>query len=370
MNGQTNAFTLRAQKGEGIQVRALSWLNDFRGRHPVRTTALATAGTVLTAVAILLLTPVLDRPLATTGEPTRSYEQAMARATTLTLADGPGINPVCRSRVISHGQRTERSVVLLHGYTNCPQQFDTIAQAYANAGYSVVVPRLPGHGASDRLTKALSDVHPDDLVHTGDLAVDIAAGLGAEVTVVGLSGGGTLAAWLATERNDVNRAVLIAPLVIPKVLPESTVAPLARFSRLATDFYLWWDSEKRERLANPPYAYPRYSVRSLGAFLSIGRATQTTAPRRDTSLDRLVVITNENDGAVSNVGVYALERHLERLLRLNQPSVDRFDYVFPESAGYKHDLVDPNGENAEDIDAIYRSLRLLLDLPRLEAPAG
>jgi carboxylesterase len=351
-------------------VRALGRLSDHREGHPVRAAALTTLAAVVTAAAVLLFTPILDRPLATRGQPASSSEEAMARATALTAADGPEINPVCRSRVLSPGERTERSVVLLHGYTNCPQQFDTIAQAYADAGYSVVVPRLPGHGASDRLTKALSDVHPDDLVRTADLAVDIAAGLGDEVTVVGLSGGGTLAGWLATERDDVTRAVLIAPLVIPKVLPESTVAPLARFSQLATDVYLWWDSEKRERLADPPYAYPRYSVRSLGAFLSIGRETQTTAPRRDTSLERLVVITNENDGAVSNVGVAALERHLERLLRLNQPSVDHFDYVFPESAGYKHDLVDPNGENAEDIDAIYRSLRLLLDLPRLEAPAG
>ena len=351
-------------------MRALSWLRDYRGRHPVRAVALATTGAVLTVAAVLLFTPILDRPLATGGQAASSYEEAMARAADLTATDGPEINPVCRSRVLSPGQRTERSVVLLHGYTNCPQQFDTIARAYADAGYSVVVPRLPGHGHRDRLTTALSDVRPDDLVRTADQAVDIAAGLGADVTVVGLSGGGTLAAWLATERNDVNRAVLIAPLVIPKVLPESTVAPLARFSRLATDVYLWWDSERRERLAKPPYAYPRYSVRSLGAFLSIGREAQTTDPRRDTTLDRLVVITNENDGAVSNVGVNAVERHLERLLRLNQPSVDRFDYVFPEGAGYKHDLVDPNGENAEDIDAIYRTLRLLLDLPRLEAPAG
>ena len=357
-------------KGEGITVRALSWLNDYRGRHPVRAVALANDRRRPGRRGGPALHPD-PGPAARHRGPGRGVVRG---------GDGPGDRPHGRRRARDQpglplarplpGQRTERSVVLLHGYTNCPQQFDTIAQAYADAGYSVVVPRLPGHGHRDRLTKALSDVRPDDLVHTADLAVDIAAGLGAEVTVVGLSGGGTLAAWLATERNDVSRAVLIAPLVIPKVLPEFTVGPLARFSRLATDVYLWWDSEKRERLADPPYAYPRYSVRSLGAFLSIGREAQTTDPRRDTSLDRLVVITNENDGAVSNVGVHAVERHLERLLRLNQPSVDRFDYVFPESAGYKHDLVDPNGENAEDIDAIYRSLRLLLDLPRLEAPAS
>ena len=45
----------------------------------------------------------------------------------------------------------------------------------------------------------------------GARAVDIAAGLGDQVTIAGLSAGGVVAAWAAQHRRDVHRAVLIAP---------------------------------------------------------------------------------------------------------------------------------------------------------------
>lgn len=329
---------------------------------------LAVAAALLVLLAVALFTPVLDRDLASDADPATSYAEGMARADTLLAADGDDINPVCRSRVYDQGERSDVAVVLLHGFTNCPAQWDAVAQAYADAGYSVVVPRLPGHGEADRLSPALSAIGPDDLVGTGDLAVDIAAGLGSDVWVVGLSGGGTVAAWLASERDELSTAVLIAPLVAPKVLPEFAVGPVARLSRVIPDVSLWWSSELQEQLATPPYAYPRFTLRSLGAFLAVGRAAQHTEPRRETSLERLVVITNENDDAVSNVGVYDVERQLEQLLELDEPGVDRIDVVFPSDLQYKHDVIDPQGENADKINEIYPVLGPLIGLDDLVAP--
>lgn len=319
-------------------------------------------------LAVVLFTPVLDRAIEVDAAPAGSYEEAMMLVDDLRAADGPEVNPLCRSEVFDRGERTQKSVVLLHGYTNCPQQFSAIAQAYADAGYSVVVPRLPGHGEADRLTTALSDIDPAVVTDIGDRAVDIAAGLGEEVTVVGLSGGGTLAGWLASERDEVTEAVLIAPLVVPKAIPEFAVAPVARASRFIPDVYLWWDSQRKETLDDPPYAYPRFSLRSLGTFLAIGRDTQATEPARQTPLERLVVVVNENDTAVSNAGVYDVERQLEQLLPLDVEGVDRIDYVFAADAGYRHDVIDPQGENADNLDQIYPTLGPLLGLDDLTAP--
>ncbi|MGB5937355.1 MAG: alpha/beta fold hydrolase, partial [Ornithinimicrobium sp.] len=262
--------------------------------------------------------------------PADTYGEAKNLAGELAALDGPEINPVCRSRVWDQGERTERAVVLLHGYTNCPAQFDAIADAYAQAGYSVVVPRLPGHGQADRLTTALSDVTPARLVDVASRSVDIAAGLGDEVTVVGLSGGGTLAGYLAGHRDDVDRAVLMAPLIVPKALPAWAVGPTSRAFRYLPDIYWWWDGEQKAQLDDPPYAYPRFSFRSMGAFLAVGRAAQAEQPRRS-AMTELVVITNENDGAVSNVGVRALAEELE------PKAQERTDQVFPASDGFGHD---------------------------------
>ena len=338
---------------------------DGEGRRsPWRRRALIAAGllgALLGVVGVLLLTPVLDASLEVEPQPATSYEEAVLRADALRAADGADVAPECRTRVDVHGERTAHAVVLLHGYTNCPAQFDVIADAYAARGWSVVVPRLPGHGEADRMTRALSAIDPGGLVDVAEEAADIAAGLGRDVTVVGLSGGGTLAAWLASESDDVAEAVLIAPLVVPKVLPEFAVGPASRAFRYTPDVYLWWDGEQKEALADPPHAYPRYSLRSLGAFLAVGRAAQRP-PERTTTLRRLVVVTNENDAAVSNAGVDRVAA------ALTVPGVERQDLVLPAALGWKHDLVDPEGENADALPAIYARLGPLLGLDDLAAP--
>jgi len=324
-------------------------------------TAVGLVGFVVVFVlGLVLFTPLLDARVEAAKAPAASYQEAMVKAEALLATDGADINPVCRSRVYDQGERTEKAVVLLHGFTNCPQQFEALAQAYADAGYSVVVPRLPGHGDADRLSRSLSTITPGQVADTGNLAVDIAAGLGDQVEVVGLSGGGTLAAWLASQRSEVAEAALIAPLVVPKVLPEFTVGPVARAFRFAPDVYLWWDSALKAELASPPYAYPRYSLRSLGAFLALGRAVQGSPPPE--GLQRLVVVTNGNDAAVSNAGVAAIAD------ALTSDGVERVDQEFAADLGYRHDLVDPEGENAERLGEIYPQLGPLLGLTDLSAP--
>lgn len=316
----------------------------------------------LAVVGVVAFTPLLDHPVANRTESADDYQTGMQKAEALLAADGDEVNPVCRSRVLDKGERTQKAVVLLHGFTNCPAQFDAIADAYADAGYSVVVPRLPGHGESDRLTHSPSGVTAQSLADSGNLAVDIAAGLGEQVHVVGLSGGGTVAAWLAHERDEVSEAVLIAPLVVPKMLPEFAVAPVVRIVGAVPDVYLWWDGDQKEALAKPPYAYPRYSLRALGSFLALGQAVQKTDPGRSTRMDRLVVVTNANDAAVNAAGVAEIGDAVAA-------SADtRIDHRFAAVDGFKHDLIDPQGENAEKLDRIYPTLGRLLGLPGLTAP--
>jgi len=323
----------------------------------------------LVTFVMLVFTPFFDRTITSTPDPTTTYTEAAASASEVAAAEGDEINDLCRSVVIDSGERVDRSVVLLHGFTNCPQQYSAFARAYADAGYNVVIPRLPGHGEADRLTTAPSDVGPDDLVAAADEAVDIAAGLGRDVTVVGLSGGGTLASWLAYQRDEVTEAVIVAPLVAPQAVPDFLAAPFARLSRFIPDIYLWWDGDLKEELATPPYAYPRYSLRSLGSFLAVARAAEVQDSQRSTELQRLVVVTNENDAAVSNRGVSDIEQQLEHVLSVDYDANAEVNYVFPAEDGYKHDLIDPEGENADVLAEIYAELGPLLGLDSLESYA-
>ena len=79
------------------------------------------------------------------------YSEVTRIARSLQDLDGPNVNPLCHTRVYTHGERAERSLVLLHSFTNCPQQFDTLGRRFFERGWNVVIPRYPRHGYSDRL---------------------------------------------------------------------------------------------------------------------------------------------------------------------------------------------------------------------------
>jgi carboxylesterase len=89
--------------------------------------------------------------------------------------------------------------LVLHGFTGSPQSMRPLAQALAEAGFTVSMPRLPGHGTSVadmQLTwwadwSAYASAQFDELAATVD-----------KVVVVGLSMGGTLTAHLAIERGE------------------------------------------------------------------------------------------------------------------------------------------------------------------------
>jgi pimeloyl-ACP methyl ester carboxylesterase len=290
------------------------------------------------------------------------YAQGRSGAEQLLRRDSGSVAEPCRSVVLDHGARTQHSVLMLHGYTNCPRQLLTLARVYHRAGHNVVVPRLPGHGYADRDARHLRECTTGTLVDLVNGAADAAAALGRELIVFGISGGGTLAALLAGRRDDVRAAVLIAPLLDPKVLPHSVVAAAARLSRDLPDVKLWWDPVRRGSLENPPTAYPAYTTRSIGAFLSL--SDDVMAPTRSEPLRRLVVVTNGNDSVVDNARVGRLAERVGS----GCPEVVRFE--FDRSLGYGHDLLDPEGDNRAAIGEIYRELEPLIGLPDLTAALG
>src|SRR5438045_9568543 len=98
----------------------------------------------------------------------------MARVGSTYAPDGQGIRPECRSRLFSSGRRTDRVIVLLHGFTNCPKQFERLGQALASRGDNVFIPRLPWHGESNRMTSDLTRLTAEDLLAAGEAAVDAA----------------------------------------------------------------------------------------------------------------------------------------------------------------------------------------------------
>ncbi len=175
-------------------------------------------------------------PMATHDEAVSAIE-ALQQEEQRTVA----INPVCSSKLLTHGERTGDVIVLLHGFTNCPKQFEPLGKQLFDLGYNVYIPRMPHHGLADVLTRHPSKLTGEALARYGSSAVDIAHSLGDRITVAGLSGGGSVAAWVAQEREDVDTVMLIAPMLGILKLPEFSVKPVANLTLTLPNFFVWWD---------------------------------------------------------------------------------------------------------------------------------
>ncbi len=103
-------------------------------------------------------------------------------------------------------------VLVLHGFTGNPTSMRPLAESLAGDGFTVSLPRLPGHGTSveDMMTTTWADWTGAALT-----AYDELARRTTHVAVVGLSMGGGLAAYVAEHRADVAACVFINPLVKP-----------------------------------------------------------------------------------------------------------------------------------------------------------
>src|ERR1700686_4826140 len=87
-----------------------------------------------------------------------TFDESIRALESIAAADAadPAVNPDAVTRVYSHGRRTERALLLLHGFTNSPRQMADLGQLAFEHGWNVFIPRLPDHGLRDRMTDVLA----------------------------------------------------------------------------------------------------------------------------------------------------------------------------------------------------------------------
>ena len=122
------------------------------------------------------------------------------------------------------GESRLPAILLLHGYTGYPGDMRHLATALNQAGYTVSVPRYPGHGTNNRDFRASS--WRDWLRRGIDAYLDL-AGRHEHVVVGGLSMGGLIAAIVAA-RFPVERLLLFAP-AFRTVNPLVALTPILRW---------------------------------------------------------------------------------------------------------------------------------------------
>ncbi|WP_173034081.1 serine aminopeptidase domain-containing protein [Phytohabitans flavus] len=292
---------------------------------------------VSVAVLALYLWPLersaLQQATATTLDFTAAEEQAQ-RAVLADTADGM-VTRQCRTQLLSHGKRTAKAVLLLHGYRSCPKAYDALAQEFFKRGYNVYVPRESRHGLVD--DTASNDIKAEELVEYANDGMNIVAGLGVEAGIVGISGGGVLATWLAHYRGDaVARLLVLSPFYRPGAsrAPAFAVRPFT----LLFGFGLVPDRITGEK----------FSFRALAQYQ---RVVFNYADRPQCPVLRTVAaVVSPNDELIDRRVAFDVPTALAQV----NPKASIETRELPAGFGLDHDILDPDVVPPDRQPDIYR----------------
>lgn len=288
---------------------------------------------------------------APSAHPITDYDAAMAKIAeiqaheqTMKLYDG------CQTTLLTHGHRVEQAIVLMHGMTNCPLQFLKFGKLLYEHGYNVLIPRMPRNGLANLDTDALKYITATELRDCSATAVDIAHGLGEHVTYGGLSVGGTMAAWVAQYRADVDRAILIAPAFTINRHFDVTISRITMYL-----FYLLpnFMTRRLRHHHGSPHGYYGFATRGLAEMMRMGFTVYNAALKNKPAVKSVLVVTNAADPAMNN--------NITRKLvdRWQKNGLDYCEhYQFDASYHLIHDIIEP--ENPQQHIAL--TYPILLDL--------
>jgi esterase/lipase len=241
------------------------------------------------------------------------------------------IDPTEYTRAWLTADVAPRAVVLLHGLTNGPRQYERLAPLIAARGWSVIAPRFPYHGFSDRMSTDLGRITFEDFAAAALEAVAIAALSAERVTVAGISIGSTIGGWIAG-RVAIDHVLAISPFCGIHSLPGVTNDWFADLLRTVPNAELWWDPRSKER-QKPDHAYPRFATRSLGVSLQFGTDMANVDPGGPHA--RAVTLAlNTHDPAVNNAHA---ERRFAKLRELGVGVRVEKWHSLPEI----HDIIEP-----------------------------
>jgi carboxylesterase len=291
---------------------------------------------------------------ASIPEPEENYQKAIEKFSAIEKAESA--LPLCpegRSRLLTQGHKTDRVFVLLHGLTNCPEQFIPLARILHASGANVVLPRARYAGFADRMNAIQGLQSAQDLLDQAAIGLDIASGLGDHISLVAISGSAVAAAWMAQNRDGIEFVVLVSPFFGVHGQPVALIDGISAVLTRAPNFYLWWNAKENEAIA-PSYQYPRFGTHCIADTIELSRDVRDHLAAHPLRASRMAILTSACDKAANS------EQTNELAAQWGQKNPGRVSiYEFPDALGIPHDMIDPNKPTAQTQITYTKVLELL-----------
>ena len=199
------------------------------------------------------------------------------------------------------------AVVLVHGFTGVPAHFRPLGGALNAHGYTVVAPRLAGHGTS--LTD-LATTGPADWITSARRAT-AEVGDHDRIHLAGLSMGGLISILLAGPTGAATVTTINSPIIVRD--KRLYVAPLARYCIREVAWFELVAPHLDAEVQQYWMPYPGFTTRGAAGLLLIGRRALRAARRLELPA---LVIQSRTDETVDPRSARVLARALGKQARL------------------------------------------------------
>lgn len=162
-------------------------------------------------------------------------------------------------------------------------------------GHNVLILRMPHHGLKSHSVSELKALKAEALQEHADGAIDLASGLGDKITVVGISGGGTVATWIAQHREDVDRVLALSPFYGVPQIPASLNTFLMNLASRLPNVSLQNPAEPLRE-----WVYRGEATRGIAAFMRLGRNVLASAENGAPHVSTLYFVTTVVDDTADN----------------------------------------------------------------------
>jgi esterase/lipase/flagellar biosynthesis protein FliQ len=245
-----------------------------------------------------------------------AFGRWVLRRTTREFTPEPSFNRYAECRQLLHTGGTKRKhvVILIHGFTTSPMEWDVLAEHLRKEDIDFVAPLVFGFGQIKQ--DSLLSLQKEDWFRQIVDLVDLLAEQYEKISIVGHSMGGMLACYVSQVR-PVHELILSAPALFPE--RTHWLYAWAAKSQLATSLVSWFipmiPKPMRGNRGGPAdtldtdssYRYFQYMAAPVRLLMALLKAQMDIHPDK-IHCDRLTLLYGEHDITVNNPGT---ETHLE-----------------------------------------------------------